>query len=354
MRRIIIGVGVLAAVALASTAMAKTYTLRIGSGHPSKPVQYVSSMEHFFVPEVIKRVKARTKHEVKFIQSYAGTVAKVHQTLEAVQQGRLDIGGFCQCFEPTKAMGMNLIFFVPFTTTDIELQVKIFRRILKEFPGLHNPYEKRYNQKLIAITGFDDYGLGTKFAWTDPSELKGHKISAAGPNLPWLTHTGAIKVTTTLPTAYNDMKSGVAEGILIFPASYWGFKFHEVAPYFKVIEIGAVSQISLTMNLDTRKRLPKEIVAIIDEVAREYEVVATRGSSKKFAFGIAQLKKVGAKVSWITPKAKLAWATALKDWPNKMAQRLNKRGYPGSKAMRAYMQYLRDAGHKFPVDYVIK
>ena len=57
--------------------------------------------------------------------------------------------------------------------------------------------DKKYKQKMIAMTGFDNYGLGTKFKWDDVSELKGKKIIAAGPNLPWVERYGAIPVTTS-------------------------------------------------------------------------------------------------------------------------------------------------------------
>ena len=44
------------------------------------------------------------------------------------------------------------------------------------------------------------------------SEIKGKKIIAAGPNFPWVERFGAILVTTTLPTAYNALATGVASG----------------------------------------------------------------------------------------------------------------------------------------------
>ena len=46
----------LAASTFSTPANAESFTLRIGSGHPSKPVAYVRKMEHYFVPEVVSRV----------------------------------------------------------------------------------------------------------------------------------------------------------------------------------------------------------------------------------------------------------------------------------------------------------
>ena len=167
-----LAVGTIASSSFASLAEADNFTLRIGSGHPSKPVAYVRNMDKYFVPEVMKRVSQRTKHKIRFIQAYAGTIAKVHETLEAVEKGLLDIGGWCVCFEGAKMMPANIDFFMPFTTPDVRVQAKVKRRIITEHPELYGMLEKKYGQKLIAISGFDNYGLGTKFKWDKVAEIE--------------------------------------------------------------------------------------------------------------------------------------------------------------------------------------
>jgi len=349
------GVVTLVATTFATLAQADTFTLRIGSGHPSKPVAYVRMMENYFVPEVIKRVGAQTKHKVRFIQAYAGTVAKVHETLEAVEKGLLDIGGLCVCFEGAKLMPGNIDYFMPFTTPDVRVQVKVKRRVINEHPEIYGMLEAKYGQKLIAISGFDNYGLGTKFKWDKVSELKGKKIIAAGPNLPWVKRFGAIPVTTTLPTAYNALSTGVASGFIIFPGAYFGFKFYEPAPHWKITNFGAVAQIVLTMNMATRKKLPADVVRIIDEVAVDYERVSTENAYKSEAFGLKKLRSVNVPVTTLPVDQQRAWAEALKDWPNERANDMNRDfGIDGVAIMEKYMRYIEEAGHKWPYRYEFK
>lgn len=343
-----------AAIGVSSIANADSFTLRIGSGHPSAPTAYVDSMENFFVPEVTKRVAARTDHKVRFIEAYAGTVASVFETMEAVEKGLLDIGGWCQCFEPTKALGMNITYFIPFTTPDAMQQVKGFRQLLTEHPELYEDYSGKYNQTLLAISGFDNYGLGTTFAWDKTEDLKGRKILGAGPNLPWISMSGALPVTTTLPTAYNQLDTGVGEGLLMFPSSYNGFKFHEPAPHYKITNFGAMSQVSLTMNNDSRKKLPADVLAIIDEVAKEYEIVSTQNSMDKELSGLDNMAKTGAIITEMTRNAQASWATLLIDWPNERAGAISdQEGIDGKTIMRRYIELLAADGHHFPVDYPI-
>ena len=343
-----------AAIGVSSIANADSFTLRIGSGHPSAPTAYVDSMENFFVPEVTKRVAARTDHKVRFIEAYAGTVASVFETMEAVEKGLLDIGGWCQCFEPTKALGMNITYFIPFTTPDAMQQVKGFRQLLTEHPELYEDYSGKYKQTLLAISGFDNYGLGTTFAWDKTEDLKGRKILGAGPNLPWISMSGALPVTTTLPTAYNQLDTGVGEGLLMFPSSYNGFKFHEPAPHYKITNFGAMSQVSLTMNNDSRKKLPADVLAIIDEVAKEYEIVSTQNSMDKELSGLDNMAKTGAIITEMTRNAQASWATLLIDWPNERAGAISdQEGIDGKTIMRRYIELLAADGHHFPVDYPI-
>jgi TRAP-type C4-dicarboxylate transport system substrate-binding protein len=252
-------------------------------------------------------------------------------------------------------MAMNLSYYVPFGEPNGNKTIKQLARIIEKFPDIQKDYEGRYNQKLIGISCFNNYGLLTSFDWNKFEDLKGHKILAAGPNLPWVK--GGIPVRTTIPTAAQQLQTGVGDGIILFPDTDYKLKLHEATKggYYTVTDFGAVAQISLTMNLKTRKKLPPEVLKIIDEVAKEWSTHSMAASMNDHDWGLAQLKKAGVKIKTIDPAAKKAWAEALKDWPNERAQAVKKKkGIDMPAIMRAFIQMQKDDGHKFPVDYVIK
>ena len=115
------------------------------------------------------------------------------------------------------------------------------------------------------------------------------------------------------------------------------------------------TQTILTINLNTRKKLPKDVLKIIDDAAKSYEEVATLDSYKSEAIGIAKLKKAGAKVSTLPIVQQTKWAEALKDWPNERAHDLHKGyGIDGPAIMEKYMKYMEEAGHKWPYRYQFK
>jgi len=329
-------------------------TLRMGSGHPDF-LTYTKFMKKQFAPDVVKRVAAETKYKLKFQQHYFGKVVKVHDTLEGVQDGRLDIGGWCVCFDDDKAMAMNLGYYVPFGEPDAVKALKAFRRVVDEFPEIQQDYEKRYKQKLLALSGFNNYGLLTKFDWTKFEELKGKKILAAGPNLPWVK--GAIPVRTSIPVIAQQLQTGVGAGVVLFPDTDFKLKLHEATKggTYTITDFGAVTQISLTMGLRARKKLPKAVVKIIDEVARDYEVKSLIAAKNDHDWGIEKLRGVGIKIRTIAPAAKVAWATRLQNWPGERAAAVSKKkGINMGKIMKAYIKYQKELGHKFPVDYPIK
>ena len=354
----ILGLAMTAAIVLGGAADAASIkgnkiTLRMGSGHPPF-ITYVKEMSKYFAPRVVARVAKETKYTIKFREHYSGTVVNVFDTLEGVQDGRLDIGGFCVCFDDDKAMALNLGYFVPFSHPNANTAGKIFRRVVDEFPAIQQDYEKRYKQKLLGVSGFNNYGLLTAFDWKRFEDLKGHKILAAGPNLPWVK--GGIPVRTTIPKAAQQLQTGVGEGIVLFPDTDFKLKLHEATRggFYTITDFGAVVQISLNMNLRARKKLPKEVLKIIDEEGRAYETHSLATSHRDHDWGLKKLAGAGVKVRNIDPAAKIAWARKLADWPSQRAQDVKKKkGIDMPSIMRAFIKYNKEAGHKYPVDYKI-
>ena len=111
-----------------SVAQAEDIKLRIASGHPAVNT-YVNLMQTFFVPEVTKRVAERTKHKVEFIEGYGGSMVKVADTLEGVQSGIIDVGGYCFCFEPSNLPLHAFQVMLPFGTMSPETSVKVARAV---------------------------------------------------------------------------------------------------------------------------------------------------------------------------------------------------------------------------------
>jgi len=348
------GLGVSLAALAAGAATAQTFTLRIGSGHPNGPTVYVTDTAEFFVPEVVRRVAEETEYEIEFVEGYGGSIAGVAETLESVQNGILDIGSYCFCFEPAKLFLHNFPYYAPFGPTDSEQSMSVVRQVYDQVPWLTEQFETEYDQVLLGLHGWDNYHLGTVDAWDSPSDLEGVKIGGAGPNLPWLEFVGAIPVQSTLPDGYMAMQTGVYDGWLMFPSAYLGFKFYEPAPYYTRIGFGAMPVNGLTMNTASLERLPEEVQTIIREVGAAYEAQAGASLNAAQERGLTGLAEAGANVRDLPDEARAEWASSLTGFPQQQASDADGRGMPGSEVLKAYLGAVTAAGYEWPVEYTVE
>jgi C4-dicarboxylate-binding protein DctP len=334
-------------------AAAENIKLRIASGHP--PVNtYVNLMQNFFVPEVTKRVAARTKHTVEFIEGYGGAMVKVADTLEGVQSGIIDIGGFCFCFEPSNLPLHAFQVMLPFGTMDPVVSVKLARAVYDKVPYMSKVFEDKFNQRLIGLIADNGYNLGTSFEWNKVADLKGRKLAGAGLNLKWLEYAGATPVQSSLPEAYTSMQTGVYNGWIMFPSGYVNFKLYEVGKYYTEIGFGAITWHGLTINRARFAKLPKDVQDIILEVGREYETRTGTVNLENYPKQLDQLKKNGAIVKQLPDSVRVEWANSLKGWPQEKAAELDKMGLPASQVLKLALDEAEKLGHKWPVRYPIK
>lgn len=342
--------------AAATAANADKFTLRIASGHPDSktPGFYVTEMVDYFEPEFQKRVKERTGHDIEFITAVGGSIVKVSETLEGVQNGLVDIGGGCFCFEPTKLFLHNFQMYLPFGPQDSMQATKSARATYAQVPWLSETFDKQYNQKLIGLAAIDSYHITTRKPWNKVEDLKGVRIAGAGPNLKWIEFAGAVPVQSNMAEAYQALATGVYDGWIMFPSLTYGFKLYEHAPYYTLIGFGAKIIHGLTINNQSLEKLPPEVRPILFEVGKDYEERVGRILSETKEVPLKQLKDAGATIRTLPAEVRQKWAESLRAWPNEQAQEANKRGMPGSKVLQSDIVNSEKAGYTWPVRYEIK
>ncbi len=336
----------------AGAAVADSFTFRIGSGHPNGPAVYVADTANFFVPEVKRRAEA-AGHTVEFVEGYGGAIAGVAETLEAVQNGILDIGSYCICFEPAKLFLHNFPYYTPFGPQDSDQAMDAVRMVYDEVPWLTEQFTSEYDQVLLGLHGWDNYHLGTTDPWDTVEDLQGVKIGGAGPNLPWLEYAGAVPVQSTLPDGYLSLQTGVYNGWLMFPSAYLGFKFYEPSPNYTLIGFGAMGVNALTMNKRKFDSLPEDMQQILLEVGRAYEDQAGASLNARQESGLKGLADVGANIKELSAEARAGWAESLLPFPGVQAKEADSRGMPGTEVMQAYIAAVPKTGYEFPVTYTV-
>lgn len=351
MRKLIFGAAA-AMTLVAGSAQSEEITLRIGSGHPPG-VYYVGKMIDLFQAELQARVAERTDHTITFVEGYSGSIVKVNEVLEGVQDGLLDIGGYCFCFEPSNLPLHSFQAMVPFGPGDTVQSVGVARDVYEAVPYLSSVFPDKYNQVLLSLVSTGEYHIGSKFAWDTLEDLQGEKISGAGVNLNWLEHAGVTPVTTSLGKAYTEMSTGLFDGFIIFPSAWLGLKLFEVADHYTLVGFGSVSWLAVTVNKDTYDELPEDVREILMEVAAEYETQANAINQSNYVNQVDQLRDVS-EVREISPQVRQQWAEALQSWVQRNATDLEERGFPATEVINATLEAAEARGYEWPFRYTVE
>lgn len=344
------GAAAASALALPAVRAQAETVLRIGAGHPTPALAYVLVADTFFVPEVTRRAKERGLN-VRFIKAWAGTVAKLDGIVESVQKGALDIGLSVPAFEQSRTALLNYGQYFPFTTTDPLLQARVAMRMLKEVPALQESM-RPYGLHVLSMSASENYGMMLKRDVAGIDGLKGLKLACAGANAPWAQAVGAVPVQMPIGENYQAIQTGLIDGNIYFATGFAAFKLHEVAKFFLLADFGSLVSNSMFMNADKRAALPRELVAIIDEVAGESSVKIAEISAKRHQDAV-DANKDRVKFIPVSTADRRRWAEAMKELPARTARELDGKGLKGTDTFRTYARFMKEAGHTFPFDYPV-
>jgi len=332
---------------LASAAEKKVIKLKIGSGHPLA-TDWIKFTSDFFCKELVRRVNERTNYKLELPEFWAGSVAKLGEELESVEIGILDMAAVIVPFEPTKLYLHNWGYYIPFFTGDPRIAGRVALKLYKNFPALSNEL-KKYNQLFLGTGGAGDYGIIARFPIKGPADVKGRKLAAAGPNLPWISGVGAIPVQSNLNEAYTSLQTGVYEGWVMFASSNVKFKLHEICKHFADLNFGcATGTTVLSINQNVWKKQPKEVQAIIKEVGDEFTLKEMEYIYDQQVKDMKVMKDSGVAIYPVSFEEKVNWAKLLVNQPKQFAKEADAKGWPGTALMKAAIKYVEEEGHKHP------
>jgi TRAP-type C4-dicarboxylate transport system substrate-binding protein len=328
-----------------TAATAKIYKLTAGSSHPPI-IPWVAVIKNHVVPQSAARTAAMGKGDsIKWTEAYAGSLYNFKNTLEGVQNGLADIGWVGTLWEPIKMPLMNVSFYAPFVTGDLNTLNSIGQQLHKDVPAMHKAWDK-YNQVYLGIQVADTYNLFTKFPVKSVADLKGKKMYGPDALAGWLQGTGAVAVNGGLPTYYNGVKTGVAEGGITITTGMFPFKLHEVGKYITVVDMGGPISGAITMNKDTWNSLPAYMQDIFKKLGGEYSAMQSKIVGQKAGLFKKLMAKQGAIVSTLPDAERRKWANAMPNIAKEWVDAQEAKGVPARQVLKTFMSSARAAGAK--------
>lgn len=343
-RRLIATAALLAAVGLSAPVHAQqSIRLTAAAGHP--PVfLWVKLVDEFFIPEVDKRLAAAgNKHKIEWTRAWGGTLIKLGAESKGIADGVADLGFVSTIFEAARFPTQNVSYYAPFGTDDIGVVTNVVNQMQDSIPAMGQAWSKN-NLVYLGGAALDAYHIWTSFPIKSVDDLKGKKITAPGPAANWIKDTGAVAVAGNLNTYYEDIKSGVSNGVITFATGAWGAKVHEVAPYITKVNFGAQYAGGIAINKKRFDKLPPEVQKVLRQVGAEYSQRFAAAQTAAAAGLLKKMEEAGAKISELPAAERTRWADTLPPIAKTWAADLQAKGLPGDLVLNGYMDGLKKAG----------
>lgn len=333
---------------VASTASAETYKLTMASSHPTV-LPWVGKLSTLVVAQSNSRLEAMgSADRIEWTEAYGGSLYGFKDTLEAVGDGLTDAGWVGTLWEGSKMPLQNITYFTPFVSDDLVATLKIMNEMHRELPQLKEAWE---DQKVVFLgaSGVETYHLFTNFPVNSLKDLEGRKILAPGPSANWIKPLGAVPVNGALPTYYNQIQTGVADGVLVIVTGAFPNKLYEVAPYVTLVGLGAQMTGGLGINKDVWDGLSDDVRTVLTELGQEYTVEHAEEVMARYQAFLEKLPGVGATVSQLPESEIEAWAAGLPNLAGDWAEANASKG--AGEVLKSYMAKARDAGLAPRIDW---
>ncbi|MBK4216831.1 C4-dicarboxylate TRAP transporter substrate-binding protein [Paracoccus caeni] len=335
---------------LGAPVVAKEINLTISSSH-NVQIPWVAPLQQVIVAEANRRLEEMgSENRLDWTESYGGALYGFGDTLEAVGDGITDAGWIGSMWEESKMPYSNLSFYTPFTTDDAGLIMEAFNRLYQEIPALEAEWT-RNNVVFLGATGADTYHLYTRFPVNSLEDLRGRKILAPGPTATWISAVGAVPVNGALPTYYNQLETGVADGVLSIVSGAHPLKIHEVAPHVTLVGAGANMIGGFGINKDIWDGLPEDVQQVLTELGPEYSRLNADLLQQRYDTSIAELEAdPNVTLTRLDEAERQKWVDLLPELSSQWAADLPE----GQALLAGFMSAVRDAGATPMRDWAIQ
>jgi len=295
----------------------------------------------YFIPEVDRRLAETGNYRIRWNKAFGGTIAKTRGVLDSLQHDLADIGIVTTPYHPDKVPFHNLPYATPLVTSDIGLVARTMSQLVDKYPILA---EQWLDHRLVFLTtagSIDTYQVLTNYEVKTLDDFKGRKIAGVGLNLRFLTGLDASPVNSGISDWYNNLATGLVDGIIGWIEGSIAYRLYEVAPYMVDVRLGAVATKAIVVNDRTWARLPGEVKTVLLETAADYRDELARETDRRAARSTQEYLEHGGSILTLTDEQRRAWAMGLPNIADDWVEDMEQRGLPGRAILEDYMDIMR-------------
>jgi len=295
----------------------------------------------YFIPEVDRRLAESGHYKIRWNKAFGGTIAKTRGVLDSMHHDLADVGIVTTPYHPDKVPFHNLPYATPLVTSDIGLVARTMSELVDRYPILREQW-KTYRLEFLTTAGsIDTYQVLTNYPVNTLADFKGRKIAGVGLNLRLLTGLDASPVNSGISDWYNNLATGLIDGVIGWIEGSIAYRLYEVAPYMVDVRLGAVATKAIVVNERTWARLPEEVRTVLRETAADYRDELARETDRRAERSRELYIDYGGTIVTLTDEQRRAWAMGLPNVAEDWADDMEERGLPGYDILRDYMDIMR-------------
>lgn len=295
----------------------------------------------YFIPEVDRRLAETGNYKIRWNKAFGGTIAKTRGVLDSLQYDLGDLGIVTTPYHPDKVPFHNLPYATPLVTSDIGLAARTMSQLVDKYPVLAEQWKKHKLVFLTTAGSIDTYQVFTNYEVKTLDDFEGRKIAGVGLNLRFLTGLDASPVNSGISDWYNNLATGLIDGLIGWIEGSIAYRLYEVAPFMVDARLGAVPTKSIVVNERTWGRLPEEVKTVLLEVAVDYRDELARETERRAAKSTQLYLDHGGTILTLNDAQRREWAMGLPNIAREWADDMEERGLPGHDILRDYMDIMR-------------
>jgi len=351
LRGLLAGTALAGCLAMPATAQ-ESINVTVVNGHP--PIfLWVKHLTETLIPTVDAALEG-SGYSINWTEAYGGSLASVGGELDAIEDGLAEVAVVPTVFLPTKLPLQNVTYNTPFGPSDPQMVMDVMDTLHNTIPGMIESWQTYDAEYLGGGFALDNYLLMTSFPVNSIDDLAGRRIGAPGPAVNWLEGTGAVGVAGNLTTYYNDIQTGVFEGVIVFPTAAAPARLNEVAPYVTVTDFGAQYAGTLVANATWMADQPEVVQNALRAGAEAYTSAYIAEQTARVTAAMAAIAPDPANLHVLAPEERARWAAVLPDIAGTWAANADGMGLPGTEVLNAYVSALIEAGADFGRDWSMR
>ncbi len=282
------------------------------------------------------------------LQAFFGSsLVTAEETLGAIGHGVADAGTGMWIYAPGRLPLGSFEYHFVFNDPNFRTEARIKRELFATIPALNAELAAANIAPPLLFGPLSPYLILSREPIDSVDDLRGKRIGFTPVEyVPVFRAVGAVPILSAATEFYERLSLGVIDVVAVPVETFYLFRLHEIAPYLLNFALNTPVPLGVWVNLDYWQALaPADQAQFIEaghRAERRYFEVLDRDVERAW-------QEIRAGVH-ITPLSE----AALRDWLGRMppnvtlwAERMDRRGLPGSEVARRYVESLQQAGWRF-------